>query len=506
MQILKLISSQYITKISALKRKFPIKAAKLSNSDDKTYMLAHNSIVNIAKAEINYSFFKNNDGEIARKMNKNAINMARNPYKTNYPRAIDEDLRILTSNAPEDISKTCVYQDLDGRIFNLIETSRTQDGKINLRILDKDGAFIKTAQIPKAKIIMIDASIPSKIENQTKKYGCIGEEYSHCNKVSIYLKRTNPFADIETLDITDCDVISIDKLSKALEKVVKKVDDGEEIYAVNCSIAEERSTKQLSKCAGINLSKMTPRKKKIALNEFLAQMSKLDTQQKLNYIEKYSKIKNINNKLDILNEININIKIKNIVENLNQRGIKVFISAGNNGSDIFSYFLASDAVQSVGSIDNKGVCSGFSSSRGWVKHYEVGEYTIIPDKNGYNISNSKGTDLAFQSYIYKKVVGKKPADLLLSKNELEQYFLKEGKSKAKLNEIFIDAKSYYKILKRPLPKTLSDKYLYKNNVFAINSDGYVVPTVYDDRMNGTSFAAPVRTAKYTLNKQMQGII
>lgn len=170
------------------------------------------------------------------------------------------------------------------------------------------------------------------------------------------------------------------------------------------------------------------------------------------------------------------------VDKLNSlRGTRVLFASGNSDGGIFHlkgtnrYILNSSTAEGVGSLNKNGRISNFSSSRNskYSQHYEKGEFIITKNSSGLNITGQPGTDISF---IEKNpFVGMKLGDILKSCDEnptlwkyMQKLSFKNG------GETMDDVASLF------LPKDL--------------------------KLDGTSYATPIRTAKLALNDMMQDIL
>lgn len=98
-------------------------------------------------------------------MNKIASRQIKSPITSNFSKATAEDLRRLTSTSIEDsYSRVQWTNPKDGKIYNLLKQGETEDGKILVRILDQDGAFVKETTIMPKEIAILDNNYGSAFE------------------------------------------------------------------------------------------------------------------------------------------------------------------------------------------------------------------------------------------------------------------------------------------------------------------------------------------------------
>ncbi len=314
----------------------------------------------------------------AREMNKIASRQIKSPITSNFSKATAEDLRRLTSTSVEDsYSRVQWTNPKDGKVYNLLKLGETEDGKVLVRILDSDGAFVKETTIKPKEIAILDNSYGSafelpyiyelggmKNENLPTELG----ELSHAKAVEIFAKRSNPFARytiFETGYHSGSSRINNDKVISHL----KTLQQGKKYDYVNCSIGSE-TFDVTETCEPI--------------------------------------YKKVCEEVDKLNSL---------------RGSRILFASGNSDGGIFRskavnrFLLNSNTAEGVGSLDKQGVVSMFSSSKNskFCQHYEQGEFLITQTSNGINITGQAGTDIVFSEK--NPFVGMKLGDILEACNE-----------------------------------------------------------------------------------------
>ena len=367
----------------------------------------------------------------ARSLNKIAIRQLKEQINTNFPKATAEDLKRLTSETIEDsYSRIQWTNPKDGKIYNLLKQGETKDGKVIIRILDHEGAFIKEATIKPKEIAIIDNSkasafeLPFGVENRNLPIEL--NELSHAQAVEIFAKRSNPFAKytiFETGIHNGSSAIDNEKVFSHLHNLQQ----GKKYDYVNCSFGSE--TFDVTESS-------EPIYKKIC-----------------------SEIDKLNSK----------------------RGTRVLFASGNSDGGVLRlkginrFILNSNTVEGVGSLNKQGTISSFTSSRNskFCQHYEQGEFSITQTPNGFNITGQSGTDVFF--YEKNPFVGMKLGDILKKCDEnpeMWKYMQKLG---------------------------------FKNGGECMDDTAFLFfPNGM--RIDGTSFATPIRTAKLALNDMMDGIL
>lgn len=427
------------------------------------------------------SIFETKNGKEAWGMNLGSIYTAHYPLPLPQDVEFEEDREIIFSNKAEDSHKwTHWINPKSGKTYIVIKKKDNEDGTKTVRVLDIDGRFIKEKDIVPKKIIQVDTFA----NRENIDYGAhIG--FNHGEIVRKHLERNNPLADIESIDITDYSVREIgdEPYVKAFEDILERIWDGEKIDVVNCSFGADFKP-DADEEAMVSASAI----RDVLTNEF-------------------SK--------DIANEI------IPLLEEIAKTGTRVVFAAGNEGKDYVSLEFGAKGIDIVGSIDDNGKVSDFSSARNFATHYEVGRYHYIAEKEGINLTGKPGADYSYENTPYRKFSGKRPENFLLNKEETEEYKkLNELRKKGKIDRFeFANkmAKFKGKILRiEDTDKIFSGVELKsganifyspdRNLLLSTTPDGFLIPYLIRGELKGTSFSAPVRSAKIALNETMQEIL
>ncbi len=397
----------------------------------------------------------------ARMMNKIAIRQIKTPVNRKYEKATVQDYKRLTSEAIEDTYSRVEWTNpKDGKTYNLIKQGMTDDGKIKVRILDAEGAFIKEAELTPKNIIILD-----NFQEQTRFF-----DLSHGDLVSVYARRYNPFANYIKIqkDLTSPDLHA-------------------DINAVKEAIKREGKADYISFSYSVNVKGAEPHKVKIS------QLP--DRMQKL--------IKQDSSRLD------------------NIKDARILCSAGNSNSqesakNITNHLLVSqERVEGVGALSNSGKIADFSASRNSeiTQHYELGEFVPRLTPYGINVTGLKGTDIEinpklFEAYRHNPLAGKSVERVsnLINKiqteiNNLHKEAVGLFKQKKNISEILNEKQKIDKkiMMYEQRKKKLLD---FANQLFRIDGRYEISP----EKITGTSFSTPVRSAKLALNDMMEGIL
>ena len=144
--------------------------------------------------------FISEEMQTARKMNKAVIQELKKPVDRTFPKATAEDLKRLTDTTFEISTRRTVYTNpRDNKVYHLLSEGKTDNGLARIRILDSEGAFVKTVEVKPQKIVIMDdfASQSPLGASYSNQY----IELSHGDLVHLVARKTNPFANFEIIDI-----------------------------------------------------------------------------------------------------------------------------------------------------------------------------------------------------------------------------------------------------------------------------------------------------------------
>ncbi len=388
---------------------------------------------------------------MARTLNKIAIKGTKAPKTFTFPKATPQDLKRLTSNTIADsYSRVTWTNPKDGKVYHILKKFELSDGNIAIRILNEDGSFLKNASIKPKRIIVID----DFEQNKSSIYGL-----SHGEIVTTFLRRHNPFAQVETIN-TGCADSMCPEFFEPFKQILQKIKQGEKIDYISCS--------------------------KGAIC--------------------YSTGKNMRGKIPQFQPI----------RDVADSGTRVLFASGNSLDNprgtANQVLLLADKIEGVGSLSPRThKLSDFSSARNsfFTQHYEVGEHYVRPTEYGANITGLSGTDLVITNPKYKQEVEnniligktKERVDKLLDKIQSE---IKEIQIKrVGLMRCRIDFEALRKLEQRQI--TLEQrriKLIQLKNATRLENGKYEAT----EKFFGTSFSTPIRTAKLALTDMLQDVI
>ncbi len=317
--------------------------------------------------------FSTEIGKTARRLNQLAIrDLKSEKIEYTFPKATVEDLKRLTSKKIEDTYKRVTWTNpKDGKVYHILEEGRSKEG-VNVRILSSEGEFIKNATLKPKTIVVFDQfknlrGIRSMLKLQFRKYAAHGEI------VETFLKRANPFANIERLNHKknlyelikyrgDLPQSLVDKRFAELNKSMGK---GHKVDYISMTESNSCDIGELSKQSG-DIQKKTIQEE--LLNKEFKPITKT---------------------------------IKSILK----KGCRFFATASNenNPKQSVNVFLAIDGVEGVGSLARNGKIAADSASRNsiFTQHYERRSFKgHLVEENGkvlgINITGQSGAELPYK--------------------------------------------------------------------------------------------------------------
>lgn len=323
--------------------------------------------------------FISEEMQTARKMNKAVIQELKKPVDRTFPKATAEDLKRLTDTTFEISTRRTVYTNpRDNKVYHLLSEGKTDNGLARIRILDSEGAFVKTVEVKPQKIVIMDdfASQSPLGASYSNQY----IELSHGDLVHLVARKTNPFANFEIIDIAKDKRNGYLKLYDELETLQKRIDAGEEIDFLSLSIARQFSKDDAKESL-----------KLINTDELTAKTT------------------------DILNNNTVYEKFPlGVFARQNKGKVRVIQCAGNNGKNAINADLSYPDIEGVGAISpHTKQLAPFSASRNslYTQHYEQGVFPYVPTSSGLSISGGLSTDIPLKPglrQIAQKYLGKKP--------------------------------------------------------------------------------------------------
>ena len=187
---------------------------------------------------VEFPRFSSIEMQTAQQMNKIALRQAKTGIQRTFAKATPEDYQRLTSTRIKDTYARAEWTNpKDGKVYHILKEYVTKNGKIKVRILDSEGAFIKEAELA-PKII----AIPDVYNVESKYFGL-----SHGDIVTTFAKRHNPFARYVPFNV------SLMKLHNQTElrEIVEYINKGNRIDYISGSIGrfvdgEYKKVKEIS--------------------------------------------------------------------------------------------------------------------------------------------------------------------------------------------------------------------------------------------------------------------
>ncbi len=468
--------------------------------------------------------FKTEKGQKIRAMNLAALNGIRKGM-TETPKAVfKEDAKLIASNAANMVNKWISWTDPNsGQIYTIIKKADNPDGTKLVRILNNAGEVVTETNITPKKIVVLDDfqnSLPCSIGEVAGAHGAI---------VTKFIERNNPIADIEAVNCTNKT-----EATTALKEILKRIQNGEKIDALNCSFGDETNLTQAYRSL---LRSKAPYSKEI-ITSYPASKKIIDS------LQEYS---GTNSSIEKINEQ------RRLIEEIISSGTEVIFAAGNKAKEKLSLFSGIEGCNIVGALGKDGKIADYSASRAFTPHFEIGAVTLKATAEGINITGHKGADIPYNDTPYANWAGKNYKELITTKEEVQEYLeLLKQYSTGEISDLqfcqnckkfdgkIIDKeqKNIIEYFKNRLREDSSKQdnginacinlydeckelirdtktsnispntaYFIGDTPAQITKDGFVIPVLqFKKPLSGTSIAAPQRTARITLNKAMEEIL
>ena len=307
-------------------------------------------------------------GKLTRELNKIAVRAQKaDKLVYTYPKASPEDLVRLTSKKMEDSYKRVTWTNPeDKKVYHILETGR-KNGKVQVRILDREGAFIKNAELEPKTIVVFDNFYSPR-------------GFTHGEMMETFVKRFNPFANVERLEhkkglfemIRFRGRNPMELETKRFSELADKMEKGKKVDYISVSEAHLVDAEDVAGKPG------KIQKEYVALSPY-------------------------------------NREIEPVFKRITSGGTRIFAAAGNDADFakvVVSDRLAIDGVEGVGALTN-GAVSKSSCSRNTVftQHYEQRSYSAAPVRDdsgrviGVNVTGIDGVDLPL-TWKTKKLLGR----------------------------------------------------------------------------------------------------
>lgn len=287
----------------------------------------------------------------ARKLNRIALNEFGDSWSNyTFKNATESDYFKLTDQSAEaSFLRVKWVNPKDGKVYFLLKNYAKESGKQIVRILDESGSFIKEAFIPRKKIVVFEIDSGKNFSNINN--------LSHSELMQLFIKRYNPFVDIDIHFWKDKLHIN-DSLQKSLDN---------DVAAISCAFSAEYHFKPENKL------------KKFFNNLFHKRLK--------------SNLENVNEQL--------NKYLLETGENMTgiPKNVRVFMAAGNDGVNSYNSYLSLKGIEGVGSLSENKKIADYSASRNsyFTQHYEQGDFPVIQVPEGFILTNSKDIDIPYKS-------------------------------------------------------------------------------------------------------------
>jgi len=447
-----------------------LKKAGITPSNNKL-----NPLYNTARG----SFFKSLAGIEARAMNGFAIKGIKDGQMPR-PKAVEaEDIKLLSSNAADMVKKWTRWIDpKSGKMYTVINKGNNPDGTRIVRVLNEAGELTAEKSIIPKKIIIID----NFQEQNATAYTSLDYFFkSHGSIVEKFLERNNPVADIEHIHHGLDDAQDID----IFKHILDRIKSGEKIDVINCSFGYLFDLDRAMTGCSTKLKRTYPANKEF-INTLLSCPD-----------EEYS----------------MQQKIMGLIEDITSTGTRIVFASGNEGKLGLNLYAGAKGVDVVGALGQEGRIADYSSSVQMLQHLESGIVRPKLSEHGINITGLSGVDVSFKNTVFEDFLNKKLSGCLASEDEIEAYKkLEEMRLKKLISRDDFNNQVRQKFIGKLKPTKKQGEYMAFPGAYAqpirlkTGSNGQLIPDIKMAEIEGTSYAAPVRSAKIALNKTMREIL
>lgn len=394
---------------------------------------------------------------------------------------------------------------------NLITTSSAIKNKL---FQPKITQPITTANKPRVAVIDMDYAKQDIHFDVTN-----GVRDSHGGFIEKLIKANIPDAEILRYDVKGSSKI------QALKDLIRRVENGEQIDAVNISMGDQMPLAELNKKYGLNLTRENFAEQKWLLRDILlkrnqecqpvaqeytrifneakqveAEAQALYTKVKsgelpenaqtsAQYSELSARINEYNDKIQTLskqlsdNDFAISEEIR-LTEELTSKGVKIYNSAGNNGAEAINRLSVANGVESIGAVDATGTPFKFSANNSGVRFEQgLSDVHLCYDQKGritgYSLTGKNTPELTIEELGIKpwqnEIVGQSPEKILLSELEIQQLMQlprlqrQNMLLKPEFKNKLISTKDYAKIYEPTNPT------MVENAARVASKDGFVTP-------------------------------
>ncbi|MCR5266297.1 MAG: hypothetical protein K6E29_06860 [Cyanobacteria bacterium RUI128] len=313
--------------------------------------------------------FATEAGKVARSLNRIAQRSGKaDRMAYTFPKATPEDLLRLTSKKIEDSYKRVTWTNPnDNKVYHILEEGR-KGGKIQVRILNSEGEFVKNAELEPKNIVIFDNFFSPR-------------GVTHGEMMETFIRRFNPFANVERLEhkkglienLRYRGKLPIGLELKRFQTLESQVEKGKKVDYISMSETHLVDIEDVVKEKG------SVQQKYVAQSPYIRE-------------------------------------IEPIFKRLMSSGTRIIEAAGNEANfakEVVSDRLAIEGVEGVGSLKGRRIAQDSCSRNSvFTQHYEQRNYSaqLVTDENGkalgVNLTGQSGVDLPL-NWKTKKLVGRK---------------------------------------------------------------------------------------------------
>jgi len=204
-------------------------------------------------------------------------------------------------------------------------------------------------------------------------------DLSHGDTISRIVKSFYPDIKIQELKIKNNKDGSFNMTEPILrlKELANAIDNEEKIDAVNISLGQEIEINTLRECTGLPLDRENLKDYKTQIRNWLKNPSIPFAPKAILDLQHPGKSDRLIQEFKVFNQA------IEAIEQITNKGIPVYISAGNEGSEYFNILALAERSIPIGAQDSKGIKESFSADNSLINRFEQGIYNISPitDKN-----------------------------------------------------------------------------------------------------------------------------
>ncbi|OGH99377.1 MAG: hypothetical protein A2104_07920 [Candidatus Melainabacteria bacterium GWF2_32_7] len=290
-----------------------------------------------------------------------------------------------TSNPAPQINSSKPTQNINRKSYDECKFTNTSTAdSLFKNLINFTGSTIKKFSTP---LVAIVGNFDQKIIDID---GDSIPDLSHEETISRIVKATCPDIQIKPFKIeghkNNPDYFDLDQALEKLSEISEIVENGEKIDAVNVSLGKEILINTFRECTGLPVNGENIINYKDQIREWLKNPSiPLAVKTIIDFKEPGKSGR-------MIQEFKTINKIIDAIEQITDKGVPVYIGAGNEGPEYFNILALAKGSIPVGALDAKSNKKSFSADNSLINRFEQGIYNIsaVTDKDntiiGYDLT------------------------------------------------------------------------------------------------------------------------